>query len=228
MPKNTNEKALAARERKAAAKDSAKKNEEREKEDAYWRSAGEGAKSKAQAKKEEEAAKKAEAAAKKAEAKRLAEEEEAALTRAKAKPGKVAGPKVTHHQLDLTREAEAAEAAEAAKQRQLAARRELDEAAYSRMVETENINRQEEAVEARSVEAAIDALSALSPGGQEGAAEKHPEKRMRAAWQAYEAANTPILRMEKPGLKQSQYRDMLWKMWQKAPENPLVQAALKK
>jgi hypothetical protein len=23
----------------------------------------------------------------------------------------------------------------------------------------------------------------------------------------------PLLKMEKPGLKQSQYRDMLWKMW---------------
>jgi hypothetical protein len=35
---------------------------------------------------------------------------------------------------------------------------------------------------------------------------------MRAAWQAYEAAQLPLLRMEKPGLKQSQYRDMIWKM----------------
>lgn len=34
---------------------------------------------------------------------------------------------------------------------------------------------------------------------------------MRAAWQAFEAAQLPLLRMEKPGLKQSQYRDMLWK-----------------
>jgi len=34
---------------------------------------------------------------------------------------------------------------------------------------------------------------------------------MRAAWQAYEAEHLPLLRMEKPGLKQSQYRDMLWK-----------------
>lgn len=34
---------------------------------------------------------------------------------------------------------------------------------------------------------------------------------MRAAWQAWEAQQLPLLRMEKPGLKQSQYRDMLWK-----------------
>ena len=49
---------------------------------------------------------------------------------------------------------------------------------------------------------------------------------MRAAWQAYEAANLPLLRMEKPGLKQSQYRDMLWKSWQKAPENPVRAVAV--
>jgi hypothetical protein len=38
---------------------------------------------------------------------------------------------------------------------------------------------------------------------------------MRAAWQTFEAAQLPLLKMEKPGLKQSQYRDMLWKLWQK-------------
>lgn len=48
---------------------------------------------------------------------------------------------VTRHELHLTKEQEEAEAAEAAKQRQLAARREVDEASYSRMVDTENINR---------------------------------------------------------------------------------------
>jgi hypothetical protein len=42
MPKNVNEKALAARERKAAAKDSAKATEEKAKEDAYWVGGGQG------------------------------------------------------------------------------------------------------------------------------------------------------------------------------------------
>jgi hypothetical protein len=31
----------------------------------------------------------------------------------------------------------------------------------------------------------------------------------------------PQLKLDKPGLKQSQYKDMIWKAWQKAPENPL-------
>jgi hypothetical protein len=29
------------------------------------------------------------------------------------------------------------------------------------------------------------------------------------------------LQADKPGLKRQQYRDMLWKQWQKAPQNPL-------
>lgn len=31
-------------------------------------------------------------------------------------------------------------------------------------------------------------------------------RRMRAAWKAYEEHNLPLLRMEKPNLKSSQYR----------------------
>jgi hypothetical protein len=46
---------------------------------------------------------------------------------------------------------------------------------------------------------------------------------MRAAWKAYEERHLPLLRMEKPNLKQSQYRDMLWRQWQKSPENPINQ-----
>lgn len=34
------------------------------------------------------------------------------------------------------------------------------------------------------------------------------------------------MKEEKPGLKQSQYQDMIFKAWQKSPANPLVQAQL--
>ena len=33
----------------------------------------------------------------------------------------------------------------------------------------------------------------------------------------------PELRAEKPNLRMNQYKDMIWKLWQKAPENPLNQ-----
>lgn len=72
-------------------------------------------------------------------------------------------------------------------------------------------------VEARSVEEAVEKLSL------DGDVDRHPEKRMKAAYLAYEANNLPILKQENPGLKLSQLKELLWKQWQKAPENPLNQ-----
>lgn len=227
--KHVNEKAEAARERKAEAKSAAKQKATKDAEDAYWRAAGEGSKTKAQAKRDEEERKRQEQLAKKAELKRLQEEEEAALSRPKPNPkaNRVSGPKVTHHDLQKMREEEAAAREAEARERALAAKREVSANSYTRLVDTENVNRQEDTVEARSMEQAIDALSSLAVAGDAGAAaDKHPEKRARAAWKAYEEHNLPLLRMEKPNLKQSQYRDMLWKMWQKSPDNPIVQAQL--
>ena len=49
----------------------------------------------------------------------------------------------------------------------------------------------------------------------------HPEKRVKAAFNAYFEANVADLKMAKPGLKMNQYRDLLWKQFQKSPENPM-------
>lgn len=89
-----NERKEAKMEREAEAQQSAKSKAAKEKEDAIWSAAGEGQKTKAAAKKEEEDKKKAETAARKAEVKRLAELEEAELSRAKAKTAPVAINKV--------------------------------------------------------------------------------------------------------------------------------------
>lgn len=56
-----------------------------------------------------------------------------------------------------------------------------------------------------------------------GTIDQHPERRLKAAFRAYEEEHLPILRAENPGLKYSQVKDRLWEQWQKAPENPLVQ-----
>ena len=47
-------------------------------------------------------------------------------------------------------------------------------------------------------------------------------RRARAAFAAYSERMIAELKEEKPGLKQSQYKDMVWKLWQKAPENPFL------
>lgn len=53
--------------------------------------------------------------------------------------------------------------------------------------------------------------------------DQHPEKRMKAAYKKYEETNLPILKQENPNMKLSQLKQMLWKDWQKSPENPLNQ-----
>ena len=51
-------------------------------------------------------------------------------------------------------------------------------------------------------------------------------RRMKAAFAAYKERQLPLMKEEKPGLKQSQYQDMIFKAWQKSPENPLIRAQL--
>jgi hypothetical protein len=50
--------------------------------------------------------------------------------------------------------------------------------------------------------------------------DKHPEKRMKAAYKSYEEAELPIIKAENPSLKLSQLKQIIFKNWQKAPENP--------
>ncbi|XP_050378461.1 uncharacterized protein LOC126795737 [Argentina anserina] len=42
---------------------------------------------------------------------------------------------------------------------------------------------------------------------------------------AFEEAELPRLKEEKPGLTHNQYKDMIWKLWKKSPDNPLNQVA---
>nr|CAD7463241.1 unnamed protein product [Timema tahoe] len=83
----------------------------------------------------------------------------------------------------------------------------------------ENINRiQVEGDEARSVEEAIAVLSVKDPD-----VDRHPEKRLKAAYTAFEEANMPRIKSENPTLRLSQLKQILRKDWMKSPENPLNQ-----
>lgn len=218
MGKAERKEAKLERETSKAVESKAKAKQDQE--DSYWAAHGEGQKSKASAKRDDEEARKAEAAARKAEAKRLAEQEEAELTRSKAKAAPVPTSKVTQYQLQQQREFEQRLREDELRDKELASRREVSADSYARQVETENVNRAVDDVSARGVDEALAALTI-----KEEEADKHPEKRMKAAWKAYEERTLPLLKQERPNLKMSQYRDMLWKQWQKAPDNPLNQAA---
>ena len=145
------------------------------------------------------------------------------------KGGKVAPPKVTAAQLAAARDAEAKAQAAAAAAAKKASKKELDERSYDAMVSVRNANRaDDEGVDARGVDAAIAALDAMAmeEGGGSGTpgVDRHVERRLRGAYEAYEAAELPGLMEEKPGLKRQQYKELLWKSWQKSPLHPLNQA----
>lgn len=119
----------------------------------------------------------------------------------------------------------------------------------------ENVNRrlpEEGSVEARTVEDAIAVLrwrggaSALGAGPglcgrvrapipvtprslcslAEEAADRHPERRMRAAFTAFEEAQLPRLKQENPNMRLSQLKQMLKKEWLRSPDNPMNQRAV--
>jgi hypothetical protein len=65
------------------------------------------------------------------------------------------------------------------------------------------------------------------PPSQAGLIEQHPERRFKAAFAAYLDREMPILKSEHPGLRKQQMHDMIYKQFQKAPENPYVPLALR-
>ncbi|PSC73388.1 putative tRNA N6-adenosine threonylcarbamoyltransferase isoform A [Micractinium conductrix] len=209
------EKVADARSRKADAKKSNQVAAEKKQEDEYWDQHS-NPKAKRDTKREEQEKQREEAAKKKAEAKRLAAEEEAALAAAaKKKAAKPQAAKVTAAQLAYQREREQAEQRELAAQKALETKRMVTEEEHAAALLVANRNREEGVVEARSVDAALEALTLDgSP------ADRHPEKRAKAAWEAYYAEQLEVMKQEKPGLRLMQYKSMIFDRWQKDPRNP--------
>ena len=71
-------------------------------------------------------------------------------------------------------------------------------------------------VAARTMDEAIGVLTEAKPP-----VDMHPEKRMKAAYAAFEERELPRLKAENPNLRLSQLKQMLRKDWMKSPENPM-------
>ncbi|OAY37422.1 coiled-coil domain-containing protein 124 isoform X2 [Manihot esculenta] len=226
MPKKmgVNSKAEAARARKSATEAERKERDAREKEEQFWREA-EGPKSRAAKKREEESEKRAEAVARRAEARRLAEQEEKEIDKSMKKPDKKANrvsipvPKVTEAELRRQREEEQAELAKKADEMKRRQSRTAAVEDYEKMVLVTNTNRDDSIIEARTVEDAIAQMAVTD----NLPVDKHPERRLKASFKAFEEVELPKLKEEKPGLTHNQYKDMIWKLWKKSPDNPLNQ-----
>jgi len=208
MPKKfatENTKAVASRERKKTAKDEASGKREKDLEDAKWRDDDKQIVKKQQ-KKEADERKRQEQVQRKAEAKALLEKEMGSIKIAKpsAPPAKV-----TRAQIQTKRE-------------EVPKKKEVEKTIETHLDAPliENLNRvQIDGEEARTVDEAIQVLSGTSEDY-----DKHPEKRMKAAYTAYEERRLKELKLEHPSLRLSQLKQMIFKEWQKSPENPLNKA----
>ncbi|XP_077556077.1 coiled-coil domain-containing protein 124 [Haemaphysalis longicornis] len=204
MPKKfgTNTKSAEARAKKEAVKTAEKEKKERAEQEALWADDDKHIARKQQ-RKEEKDKKKTEQLEKKAALKQMYDEEMNSIKAAKARAEKVTRADI---------------AALAERQQQKAQKNPEDLLLHEKPLE-ENINRViVEGDEARTVEDAIAVLSV-----QDAPVDRHPERRAKAAYDAFEKANLPLLKAENPNLRLSQLKQMIRKDWMKSPENPLNQ-----
>ncbi|CAN9500952.1 unnamed protein product [Ophioblennius macclurei] len=218
MPKKfqgENSKAATARARKAEAKAVADARKKKEEEDALWQETDKHVLKKEQRKDDKEK-RRMELLERKKENQRLLDEENSRI-RGKPQTGLAVGGKVTRAQIEETLQREQEQQQLKLDQSQL----KPNEKSHLETPLEENVNRiipDEGTVEARTIE---DAIAVLSTGPED--LDRHPERRMKAAFAAYEEVNMPRLKMENPNMRLSQLKQQLKKEWTKAPENPLNQ-----
>ncbi|KAI9475894.1 MAG: hypothetical protein EXX96DRAFT_609779 [Benjaminiella poitrasii] len=77
---------------------------------------------------------------------------------------------------------------------------------------------------ASGIDDALDLLSLDDKSVKAKDIEKHPERRFKAAFAAFEERELPRFKAENPGLRLSQLKELIYKAFQKSPENPFNQA----
>ncbi|XP_030571780.1 coiled-coil domain-containing protein 124 isoform X2 [Drosophila novamexicana] len=206
-----NSKAVEARDRKDANKKAIQERKAKEAEDRLWHDDDKNL-AKKQQRREEEEKKRAEAARRKAESKALLDQELSSINTQRKQPL----AKINRQQIIEELEK---------KQRVMDAINEANKPLAPRVVLQhntieENLNRSlADANVATNVDQALAVLSV-----KDNDDDKHPEKRMRAAYKTFEANNLQRIKAENPSLRMSQWKQLLMKEWNKSPENPFNQA----
>ncbi|KAG1856661.1 hypothetical protein DFJ58DRAFT_784334 [Suillus subalutaceus] len=192
-----------AKKQDAAAADKAKKEAEK------WDDGAKGNKAK-----EEKEAKRLAELARKAENARLLAEEEAAPTKAKPAPKK---------KKDVKPAGPGAIAAGSSSSTEIPAA----------VIDSKDEPSEVESYAATGIDNALDLLDVVtakmdkaSVGQQAAGIERHPERRFKAAFEAYKERELPNLKEEHPGLRLQQYQDLLHKQFQKSPDNPFNQVTI--
>ncbi|OMH82201.1 Coiled-coil domain-containing protein [Zancudomyces culisetae] len=213
--KGENSKVTAAKEKKAAnqkIKD-VKKTEELERSEARKWSTG----AKDISKKEVEQAKKLERLNKKKEAEDLLRKEESELAKSTVKRPP---PKLTPKTASAISRGDNKKA--------LKKEQEIHTAALD--------HKPVESFAASGIDDALDLLDVVNvsasststkgPSSSNTLIDRHPERRHKAALKMFEERELPRIREEYKGLKLQQHKQILWKEWQKSPENPFNQSNL--
>ncbi|KAM9101309.1 coiled-coil domain-containing protein 124 [Sminthopsis crassicaudata] len=215
MPKKfqgENTKSAAARARKAEAKAAADAKRQQELEDAYWKDDDKHVMRKEQ-RKEEKEKRRLEQLERKKELQRLLEEEDSKLKGKSPKP--LTPGKVTRAQIEETLRRD---------QQQKENEDTVDKPkSHLEVPLEENVNRrvpEEGSVEARTIEDAIAVLSVSEDS------DRHPERRMKAAFTAFEELHLPRLKKENPNMRLSQLKQLLKKEWMRSPDNPMNQRTM--
>ncbi|OJD15243.1 hypothetical protein ACJ73_08995 [Blastomyces percursus] len=195
---NTKKAAGNARKAEAAAlKEAAANSRKAEEEAREW---SKGAKS--SAKKEQAEAKKAEAARKKAEREAQLVAEEASL------PSKPKGA-----------------GAKSAAKKNLPRAGTLDLSQLDAAEKPTGYKKATPALNASGIDNALDALS-LTTSSEKTKIDRHPERRFKAAYVAFEARRLPEIEQEQPGLRRQQRIEIVRKEFEKSEENPFNQATV--
>ncbi|KAM0789428.1 hypothetical protein ACM66B_000253 [Microbotryomycetes sp. NB124-2] len=84
---------------------------------------------------------------------------------------------------------------------------------------------------ASGIDDALDMLSLVTAksdkaavGSQAAKIDTHPERRFKAAFEAYKERELPKMKLDYPGLRLQQYNDRLHEAFKKSPQNPFNQA----
>ena len=225
MPKKfgTNTKKEEARERKKQKKKDEKERAEKEAEDEYWREKDPKILEKQAEKKRKEKEKEEKQKEKQRLKEELKKEEEEAL--AKKKKNQVSAP--TRKQIQQYEE-----------ERVKKLLKEKEEEKEKNKDPIEDLNMDEEFVNDnyaklnKKTDQGVDIIEAtgIDSALKEISLEeydKHPEKRMRQAWNNFFEKQLPIYKEQYPNLKRQQYINMIQKEFKTSPDNPVYMKKIK-
>ena len=221
MPKKfgTNTKKEEARERKKQKKKDEKEKKEKEAEDEYWREKDPKILEKQAEKKRKEKEKEEKQREKQRLKEELKKEEEEALGKNK-KNDRVSGP--TRKQIQQYEEERIQKLLkEKEKEEDLKDHNPNDDIDVEQEFVNENYAKLEkktdkgvDIIEATGIDSVLEEMKLEDY-------DKHPEKRMRQAWNDYFEKQLPIFKEQYPNLKRQQYINMIQKEFKTSPDNPV-------